>query len=160
MRRDMTSRLIAFGVIGLASGIGAFWVAAHALYQRAQIPTPPVALLVGWSFIGSGLLSWRARPDNRLGPVMTLTGFAWFASVLSEGNAPAVATIGSVFDVSFLAGFLYVALSFPSGRLQAVLDRTLMVATLGLVFIVQLAWLLCYDPHADCDRCTANLLEL
>ena len=157
---DRYARLIALGVLGLLSGAGVAWVASNAVVHPSKIPSLPVVLLVGWSFIGSGLLSWRARPDNRLGPVMTLTGFAWFASVLQEGTAPAVATIGAVFDVSFLAGFLYVALSFPSGRLQTVLDRTLMVATLGLVFIVQLAGLLFYDPRTDCDRCTANLLEL
>ena len=142
MRRDMTSRLIALGAIGLASGIGAFWVAAHALQQRAQIPTPPVAILVGWSLLGSGLLSWRARPDNRLGPVMVVTGFAWFASILQEGNNDVLFTIGSAVQVLYLAGFLYVILSFPSGRLPTALDRALVVAAFGLVTVGQLAWLL------------------
>src|SRR5215469_9428742 len=105
MRREMTSRLIALGVIGLASGIGAFWVAAHAFYQRAQIPTPPVALLVGWSLLGSGLLSWRARPDNRLGPVMVVTGFAWFASLLVEAQTPWLYTSGEAVQYLFIAGF-------------------------------------------------------
>ena len=87
MRRDMNARLIALGVLGLLAGVGAYWIARTAVFQRPQIPDPPIALLVGWSFIGSGLLSWRARPDNRLGPVMVLSGFAWFASVLQEGMA-------------------------------------------------------------------------
>src|SRR5262245_13899710 len=108
MRRDLTIRLTALGVLGLASGIGIGWIAAHALYQRAQIPNAPVALLVGWSFIGSGLLSWRARPENRLGPVMVVTGFAWFASVAQEGNSAVLFTIGSAVQVTYLAGFLYV----------------------------------------------------
>src|SRR5215472_2973290 len=159
MRRDMTSRLIAFGVIGLASGIGAFWVAAHALYQRAQVPTPPVTLLVGWSLIGSGLLSWRARPDNRLGPVMVVTGFAWFASILQEGNNDVLFTIGLAVQLLYLAGFLYVILSFPSGRLPTALDRALVVAASGLVTVGQLAWLLFAGTRSViCERCPANLL--
>jgi len=158
--RELNAKLIALGVAGLLFGVGAFWVADHAAVQQSKIPSAPLALLVGWSLLGCGLVSWRARPDNRLGPVMVLTGFAWFASVLQEGNNPVVATIGGAFAVLYLAGFLYVGLSFPSGRLPTMLDRALMVAALGLVTIVQLAWLLCYDPGSECDRCVANLFEV
>jgi signal transduction histidine kinase len=160
MGRDMNARLIALGVLGLLAGVGAFWVASTAVYQQSEIPSPQVAVLVGWSFIGSGLLSWRARPDNRLGPAMVLTGLAWFASVLQEGNGPLLFTIGQAFQVLYLAGFLYVILSFPSGRLQTALDRALVVAAFALVTIVQLASLLFTDGRAICDRCSANLLEV
>jgi signal transduction histidine kinase len=154
------AKLIGLGILGLLSGAGVSWVASQAIVHPSKIPSLPIILLVGWSFVGSGLLSWRARPDNRLGPVMVLTGFTWFASVLEEGNNSAVATIGAVFGLVFLAGFLYVGLSFPSGRLSTVLDRGLVAVALGLVTVVQLAWLLCYDPLADCNRCAANLLEV
>ena len=158
--RELNAWLIALGGLGLLSGVGVSWVASRAVVHPSKIPSLPIILLVGWSFIGSGLLSWRARPDNRLGPVMVLTGFTWFASVLEEGNNSVVATIGAVFAVAFLAGFLYIGLSFPSGRLPTALDRALVAVALGLVTVVQLAWLLCYDPTADCDRCAANLLEV
>jgi signal transduction histidine kinase len=163
MRRDMDARLIALGVLGLLAGAGAFWVARTAVFQRPQIPEPPVALLVGWSFIGSGLLSWRARPDNRLGPVMVLTGFAWFASVIQEGRSPVLFTIGLAFQVLYLAGLLYLILSFPSGRLQTALDRALVIATFGLVTIGQLAWMVFADTRAvicASDGCLPNLLEV
>jgi signal transduction histidine kinase len=160
VRRDIDLRLIALAVLGLLAGAGAFWVATTPVYHRSEIPSAPVAVLVGWSFIGSGLLSWRARPDNRLGPVMVLTGFAWLVSVLQEGNGPVLFTIGQAFQVLYLAGFLYLILSFPSGRLQTVLDRMLVVFTFGLVTIVQLASLLFSDTRAICDGCPANLLEV
>ena len=159
-RREMDARLIALGVIGFLSGVGAFWAISHSTVQQSQIPSPPVALLVGWSFIGSGLLSWRARSDNRLGPVMVLTGFAWFARALEEGNGSVLFTIGQAFQVLYLAGFLYLILSFPSGRLQTALDRALIIITLGLVTIVQLVWMLFADPHATCVHCSANLIEV
>jgi signal transduction histidine kinase len=159
-QHELNARLIALGVLGLLSGVGAFWVASHAVFQQSKIPSPPIALLVGWSLLACGLLSWQARPDNRLGPVMVLTGFAWFASVLQEADSAALATIGGAFSVLYLAGFLYVGISFPSGRLPTMLDRALVAVALGLVTVVQLAWLLCYDPSSDCDRCTANLLEV
>ena len=160
MRRDVNARLVALGVLGLLAGAGAFWAARSAVYHRSEIPSAPLAVLVGWSFIGSGLLSWRAQPDNRLGPVMVLTGFAWFASVLEEANGAVLFTIGQAFQVLYLAGFLYVVLSFPSGRLQTALDRVLVVAAFGLVTVVQLASLLFTDTRAICDGCSANLLEV
>jgi signal transduction histidine kinase len=159
-QRQLNTKLIVLGVIGFVSGLGAFWITSHAAIRLPEIPNPPVALLVGWSFIGSGLLSWQARPDNRLGPVMVFTGFAWFASALGDGSGSVLFTIGQAFQDLLLAGFLYLLLSFPSGRLQTTLDRVLMVVTLGLVTIVQLAWLLFFDPRATCDGCSANLLEV
>ena len=163
MRRDMNARLIALGVLGLLAGVGAYWIARTAVFQRPQIPDPPIALLVGWSFIGSGLLSWRARPDNRLGPVMVLTGFAWYASVIQEGPGSVLFTVGLAFQVLYLAGFLYLILSFPSGRLQTALDRALVIAAFGLVTIGQLAWMIFADTRAvicDSDGCLPNLLEV
>jgi signal transduction histidine kinase len=159
----MNARLIGLGVLGLLAGAGAFWIARTAVFQRPQIPDPLIALLVGWSFIGSGLLSWRAQPDNRLGPVMVLTGFAWYASVIQEGRGAVLFTIGLAFQVLYLAGFLYVILSFPSGRLQTALDRALVIAALGLVTIGQLAWVIFADTRAVIcadDGCLPNLLEV
>ena len=158
--RRLNAKLIALGLAGLAFGAGAFWIISHAAVQRVPIPSPPVVVLVGWSFIGSGLLSWQARPDNRLGPVMVLTGFAWFAAALEDGNGPVLYTIGQALQVLYLAGFLYLILSFPSGRLQTMLDRALIIVALGLVTIVQLAWMLFADTRALCDDCSANLLEV
>jgi len=159
-RPELNAKLIALGVLGFLSGAGAFWVASSAVVRQPQIPSPPVVLLVGWSFVGSGLLSWHARPDNRLGPGMVLTGFAWFARTVGEGNGSVLFTIGLAFEVLYLAGFLYVILSFPSGRLQTALDRALIIVTLGLVTVVQLVWLFFTDRRIMCDRCSANLLEV
>jgi hypothetical protein len=77
-----------------------------------------LTLLVGASLLGTGLASWRARPESRLGPVMVLAGFAWFASQLSEAFSPLLYTIGAAVQYVFVAGFIYVLLSFPSGRLE------------------------------------------
>ena len=158
--RELNARLIALGVAGLLFGAAVFWVTSHAAIRQPALPNPLLALLVGWSLVGSGLLSWRARPDNRLGPVMVLTGFAWFASALGDGNGPVLFTIGQAFQDLYLAGFLYVILSFPSGLLQTALDRALVIVTLGLVTAVQLVWLLFFDARAVCDRCSMNLLEV
>ena len=77
---------------GVIAGAGAVWLAAHQPTGRPTEPDPVLTLLVGASLLGCGLASWRARPENRLGPVMVFTGFAWFAGQLSEASTPWVCT--------------------------------------------------------------------
>jgi hypothetical protein len=68
----------------------------------------PVAVLVGWSLIGSGLVA-----------AMIFTGFAWFASLLSDAQNPVLFMFGEVVYPFYYAGFLYLILWFPSGQLRA-----------------------------------------
>jgi signal transduction histidine kinase len=157
----MRARLIALGGAAIAAGAGAVWVAAHAGPDRPEIPNVPLALLVGWSFVASGLLSWRARPENRIGPIMVATGFLWFASVLQDATTPALFTLGNLLQVTYLLGFVYLILAFPSGRLQGPIDRLVILGGIAEVTIIQVGWLLFADSHAViCERCTDNLVEV
>ena len=61
----------------------------------------------------------------------------------------------------YLAGFVYLILAFPSGRLRGALDRAVVVAAFVLVTIAQLGCMLVADSRAVfCSRCPANLLEV
>jgi signal transduction histidine kinase len=61
----------------------------------------------------------------------------------------------------YYAGFLYLILSFPAGRLHGTLDRTLMAIAIALVTVGQLAWLFFADSRRlVCPTCPANLLEV
>jgi signal transduction histidine kinase len=157
--------LIAVGAAGLLAGAGVAWIVVHGGPDRPGVPNlplaVPVAVLVGWSFIGSGLLYWRSRPDNYLGPVLIFQGFAWFASLLSDAHNPVLFTLGeALYGLQYASG-LYLVLSFPSGRLQGRLDRALMIITVALVTVVNWTWLLFADPHRMlCRTCPANLLEV
>src|SRR5262252_11093810 len=164
-RLRVNARLVAIAVAGLLAGAGAAWIIRQAGPGRPVIPVVPlalpVALLVGWSFIGSGLLSWRPRAGNLLGPVLVFTGFAWFASMLPNVHNPVLFTAGEAIYSVYYAGFLYLILSFPTGRLQGTLDRVLMAVTVLLVTVGQVAWLLFADSRRlICRTCPANLLEV
>jgi len=165
MRFDLSARLVWLAVAGLAAGAGAAWVVSMAGPGRPVVPdvplAVPVAILVGWSFIGSGLLSWQPGQRNRLGLVLVFTGFAWFASMLSDAHNPVLFTAGQVVYPFYYAGFLYLILSFPSGQLRGRLDRALVVVTIVLVVVVNPAGLLFTDRQMLCPRnCPANLLEV
>jgi signal transduction histidine kinase len=150
---------------GLAAGVGVAWLISQASPREGTIPNVPLALpvavLVGWSLIGSGLLAARSRREDHLALALIFTGFAWFASILPLSDNPVLFTAGEVLYAFYYAGFLYLILSFPAGRLQGKIDRTLMAITIVLVTAGQVAWLLFADSRRlVCPTCPENLLQV
>ncbi|HEY5429795.1 MAG TPA: histidine kinase, partial [Solirubrobacteraceae bacterium] len=146
---------------GALACIGAVHLAARPPPNRPTQADAVVTLLVGVSLLGCGLASWRARPENRLGPVMVWTAFGWFAAQLIETSAPWAYTVGSAVQSLWEVGFIYLLLSFPSGRLPGRLDRGLVLATVALSLGLELLAML-YGTGAGlrCPGCPANLLQV
>jgi signal transduction histidine kinase len=157
----MKAKLSLLAGAGVLAGGGAVWLAAHHPSGRPTEPGVVLTLLVGVSLLGCGLASWQARPDNRLGQVMVLTGFAWFAAQLTEASAPWLNTIGLAVQSAWIIGLVYLLLSFPSGRLQGRLDRALVTigAVAGVGFEL-LAMLYGNKAGLHCPGCANNLLQL
>ena len=157
MKRDLLIALLA-----LTAGVGAALLVLGSERERAPVAlSAAVALLVGWAYIGSGLIARRQRPENRLGTVMVFIGFAWFATFLADANSSLVFTLGKALESVYLLGFVYLVLSFPTGRLRSKLDRALIVAGVALVTVVEVAWLLFADSRSQiCSECPDNAFEL
>lgn len=157
----MKVKLPVIAAAAVLAGGGAVWLAAHQPFGRPTEPGPVLTLLVGVSLVGSGLASWRARPENRLGQIMVFTGFAWFSAQLVEAQAPWIYTIGLVVQSVFIIGFAYLLLSFPSGRLPTMADRGLVVIAAALTVGLQALAMLYGDGSGlRCPSCTDNLLRV
>src|SRR5690349_747377 len=65
--------------------------------------TAALTLLVGSSWCLTGLVEWSRRPANRIGPLMVLFGFAWFAGRLIYCDVPLLYTIGLLLGTLFFA---------------------------------------------------------
>jgi signal transduction histidine kinase len=98
------------------------------------------APVIGAAFIGTGVLAWVRRPENRFGALMVAVGFSYCLSAL----------IVTTESWTFIAGLLVIALpyaivshillAFPSGRLETRGSRALC----GAVYLVATAgWWLC-----------------
>src|SRR5919204_5389534 len=157
MRRDLLIALIA-----LVAGAGAALLVLGSDRERTPVAvSAAVALLVGWSYIGSGLIARRQRPENRLGTVMVFIGFAWFATFLADAGSSLVFTSGKALESFYLLGFVYLVLSFPTGRLRSKLDRALIAAAVAIVTLVEVAWLLFADSRSQiCSDCPQNAFEI
>ena len=157
----MRAKLFLLVLAALAAGAGAAWLAANAQAGRPTEPGPYLTLLVGASLIGSGLGSWRARPDNWLGPVMIVTGFAWFAGLMSEATDGVVYTVGVAVQYLFVAGFVYIILTFPSGRLRGRIDRWIMLVAVVALGLQVAAMLFGSGSGLRCGgNCGHNLIQL
>ena len=137
---------MSLAVAALLAGAAAAWLAANRTFEPYQTASAPLALLVGWSFIGSGLAACSARPNNLLGRVMVLTGFAWFASFLTDAHQSLLFTVGTAVQSVYLVGFVYLVLTFPSGRLNTRLER-------ALIWSGSQAW----QPSSRLRRCCSQI---
>jgi signal transduction histidine kinase len=143
----------------LAAGIGAAAVMAAAPEAPggAQIA---VSLLVGWSFVGSGLVAWERRPENVTGKVMVATGFAWFAHELVWTTDALPWTLGQLLESTYLLGMGSLLVSFPDGRLHTASERAVMALAVFIVGPLQIAWLLLgYGDARDCV-CPDNVMQV
>jgi signal transduction histidine kinase len=157
MRRDLFIALLA-----VAAGLGvAVLVVGSDREPSPAAASAALAFIVGLAYIGSGLIARRQRPENRLGAVMIFIGFAWFVTFLADANESLLFTLGTVLEDLYLIGFVYLVLSFPTGRLRSKVDLGLVAAAVGIATVVELAWLLFADSRSQiCSDCPHNALEI
>ncbi len=111
---------------------------AMALALRSDHASEPAGLqaaLLDWiilSYIFSGLVAWRRRPESRFGPLMVGAGFLIATTSTPQwANAGLPYTLGWAMDLLPAAVFLHVYLAFPTGRLDGRLERRLVLAAYG-----------------------------
>jgi len=151
--RRLRLGLVVLGALGFAWGIAhvALSLSSHHIDDRGL--TAALGLLVGWSFIGTGLFAWWRRPANRTGLLMVAAGFSWFATELSVSDNDVLYTIGIFMDGFFAAVVGHLLVAFPTGRLDTTAERVVAGAAYFTVTVLQLPSLL--FEHPDTPR---NLL--
>ena len=163
----MVSRAhLAFTVATVLSA--ALVVASVVLHFTTEVPEPvPVLrlaqgpagdLLTGPIYIVAGLIAWRRRPENRIGPMMVVLGdtivLPW---VIGAAGTLGFTLAAVVDDVSPVIGLL-VFLSFPTGRLEHRPERIVGgvgVATFGVLAVAEL--LFREQVAAGCGGCPPNV---
>ena len=157
----MRTRLAAAAFAAALAGAGAAWLALRSRIEADPAVAAVLAPLVGWAYLGSGLVAWRQRPGNRLGPIMAFVGAAWLATFLADAPGSLPFTVGTALENVYLVGFVALVLAFPSGRLQRRADRALVAAAALLATGVELVWLSFAPATAViCGDCPPNALLL
>jgi signal transduction histidine kinase len=121
---------------------------------RALMVAAPVAV---------GCYAWRRRPGERFGPLLIAAGFGWFLTTLAESDDATLYSIGRVAGWLVELELVYLALSFPTGRLPDRIDRVLVWAVAATIALLDLPTALFADgypvpaPYTSCeDACPGN----
>jgi signal transduction histidine kinase len=92
--------------------------------------------IIGGAFIGTGLLAWLRRPDNRFGALMVALGYAYCLSGLIVSTESWSFIFGLHLIPLPYAILLHILVAFPTGRLhgrgeQALVWAAYLTATVG-----------------------------
>ncbi|HSI98299.1 MAG TPA: sensor histidine kinase [Gaiellaceae bacterium] len=140
------------GAVGIALGLVAYRVQVDNLPEPFTTPERAMATIVpAWAFLAAGLVAWRRRPGNRLGPLMILACFLLLARQFRYSHDPLA------FTAFFLLGELgyvlvaHVALAYPSGRIEDRLEKLWLRVAYVVAVAFPLAILLVYDGSRRLD---------
>ena len=138
--------LLLIGLAGFACGVAIFAITLSSDHVDDPGLEAALRLLVGWSFIGTGLFAWWRRPANGSGALMVAAGFAWFATGLSASDDDLLFTIGIALDALFPGILGHLLLVFPAGRARTSAERAVVAAIYFVVTVLQVPSLLFEEP--------------
>jgi PAS domain S-box-containing protein len=142
---------------GLAAGGGALALVVTSNHETDIVGSSILGLLLGWTFIGTGLYGWARRPDNGTGRLMVAVGFAWFLGAAGYANASIPYTIGIAVGALPLAVFIHLLFAFPYGRVEGRWQRRIVIAAYPTALLATTVSLLVDStPDDGCDGCPAN----
>jgi signal transduction histidine kinase len=157
LRRALIAMSVASFAIGIATIpitlTGQSHVHPRGLFLASQ-------LLIGWSFVGTGLFMWWRRPENKLGLLMTSVGFSWQLGALLASDDPHLFLLGEVCAALPYAFLVQMLLSFPDGRLHSRLEYAVVAGTWFDATVLQWAALpfTQFHRYKGCASCPANPL--
>ena len=128
-----------FGPAAVFAGAAAVALTLTSDHEEHPALTTVLLLFVSMSFVIAGLIGWMRRPSNRTGMLMVAVGYGVLATSLYEANYAVPYTIGTIVGSVFIAVFLHLMLSYPSGRLLSGSGRTLVVAAYAAAVVAPLA---------------------
>jgi signal transduction histidine kinase len=127
--QSLRRALIGLGIAGAFAGAVPLALAALTPGGHHRGLIAVFGPVIGWAFIGTGILAWLRRPANRTGALMVAVGFTYCLSGLIVANEPALFTLGLLFIALPYAILVHILAAFPRGRLETRADRAIVWAT-------------------------------
>jgi signal transduction histidine kinase len=155
------ARIVAVGVIAatLVLAVAGFVVLAEGAARQEATALAALTLIAGLSFVGSGLIAWRRRPEARTGPLMIAAGFFMFVESLAQSDEPLPFTVGNALGGVTIAVVAHLVLAFPEGRLHSRAERFLVAAIYFDAVVLQIVMMMFmgFEGEPSCP-CPENLL--
>ena len=157
-RSRLRLRLAGIGLAGVAAGVGGVALLQTSESADGGAAFSAIALIITWSFIGTGLFAWWHRPESRVGALMVGVGFAFVLNALTSSSVPGVFIVGVLLSNVWIVLLFQLLLTFPGGRLESENERLLAAGAWISGVVLQLPPVLfMYTPDPGyCDGCPAN----
>src|SRR5262249_7755963 len=106
-----------------------------------------------------GFVAWSRRPENPIGPLMTVAGLAYLSRDVMWWHSPVGTHLNEVLLLVFLALIAHQLVVYPHGRASSRTQLLLIWAAYALAVGGYVVGELFDDPRLHgCDDCTRNLL--
>jgi PAS domain S-box-containing protein len=157
----LSARTFAFTLaVALAAVEAAVAIAIVVDSGHSGTATTTLAVIVGASFVATGLIALRRRPENRTGVYLAAVGYLWFLNGLGDSNNDVVSTIGHILGNLAFIPFAALVLAFPTGRLAPRPDRVLVAATALFVLIGPPLLLMFTKELPGCSDCADSAITV
>ena len=137
---------IALLPLGIAVALGAEWGRLQTSWPIARVVAD---LLPGLAFLIAGEIAWARRPDNRIGPLMVATGFAWYVGTYQASPDPVIAAVAYAFQGYYDALLAWLVLAYPSGRLRWGTSRSVVRVFIAVLMARTVVRFALYHPLAS-----------
>lgn len=112
----------------VALGIAAEWSVLHRGPLEEAVTGQAIRLaaadfVVGLVLVACGLAAWLRRSESRVGPLLVVSGFAWFLGTFAGSSIDTAARFGAVFVTLHRGPLAHAILSYPTGRLAGRFER-------------------------------------
>jgi signal transduction histidine kinase len=126
--------------VRLAIGVGAVVFGVLPEWVGGPWPSPSALtdLAAGWVLIGSGLIAWSRRPGSRVGPLIVISGFAWFLGTLAGSDIGLLANVGALALTIHRAPLVHAIVGYPTGRVLGRMSVGLVIAAYAYAAVVPL----------------------
>ena len=103
----------------VAAALAAASATAIALSKTVNHGFVAFALIIGGSFVATGLVALARRPENRFGLLLYGVGIAWFVGTLSTSDNAYVFSFAQALSTVYYALLVHAILAYPRGRLES-----------------------------------------
>jgi signal transduction histidine kinase len=159
--KPLTRALAMLALAGLLVGLLCAGVVLTSDHIDHRALNAVILLGVGAAWIGTGLYAWWRRPSNRIGALMTWTGFAWLLSGFVAADAPAVFTFAVLTANLYLAAFVHLLVAYPEGCVKRRVQRRLVAAGYALAVFGPLPFMLFgFNDRVDCENCPPSVIQI
>ena len=157
-RRDAPWWQVAVAAAGLAAAAVAVWVTLEAdfLAQPGWLAVQKADFILGPVLVG---LYWlRQRPESRYGPLLLAFGAVGAVYILQSASNPWLFGAGVLWEIIIYLGFQLLILTFPTGRLDGLAAKLILLAAgfaVALPYVAVVLMLPELGPDGSISGCKA-----